>query len=170
MHIAAIIVLLVMLIITTLALFSSIAEADGNVFQTAQVKISLNGGEKIFHDDDFQLSPGSSIEKSFTVKNESNVEAYYRLYFENVNGPLENAVEFQIYDGDNLIYQGKPAQLVKTDPCLAPRSLQAGETHTLSIKAVMLDASGNTYQNAYLEFDVAADAVQVRNNPDKKFD
>ena len=47
--------------------------------------------------------------------------------------------------------------------------LAPGETRTLTAVVKMREGAGNTYQNGGITFDMTADAVQVRNNPERAF-
>lgn len=167
---AVIVLLVIMLTVTTYALVSSFVKVEENHFQMGTVDISLNEGKKIFDGEDFLLEPGSSVKEDFTIKNESSVEVYYRLYLENVSGDLSDALIFQIYEGDALIYSCSAKDFNIENPCIGADSLNVGETKDLSLVVKMTEESGNQFQNGYMAFDITADAVQVRNNPDMMFE
>lgn len=162
--------LAVMLVLTTLALVTSFVRKEDNLFETGQVKIELNGGEKIFDGEDMNLEPGRAAVREFTVENVGDADAYVRLYLENVEGTLEEALTFAIYDGEEELYNGKASELTKETPCVDGTALAAGEVRTLTAVVTMAEEAGNAYEEGTLTFDVTADAVQVRNNPDIAFE
>lgn len=67
--IAAVVVLCGLLALTTYALVASLVSVEGHLFETAQVKIELNGGKVIFDAGDMNIEPGYSIRRNFTVEN-----------------------------------------------------------------------------------------------------
>ena len=170
LHIAVIGALGVMLALTTLALVTSFVRKEDNLFETGQVKIELNGGQTIFNGEDMNLEPGRAAVRPFTVENVGNADAYVRLYLENVEGSLENALTFAIYEGEEQLYSGKASELTKENPCIDKRALAAGEIRTLTAVVTMEEEAGNAYEDGGLTFDMTADAVQVRNNPDIAFE
>ena len=168
--IAAVIILFTMLAITTYALISAIVGVDGNVFNTGTVEIELNGGKPVFDGSDMNIEPGYSAKKDFTVENKGTADVYYRLYLENVSGSLTDALNFEIYDGDRLIFSGSADELSRETPCINSEVLKAGGTDTLTAVVKMKESAGNTYQNGGITFDITADAVQAKNNQDISFE
>ena len=55
--IAAVVVLCGLLALTTYALVASLVSVEGHLFETAQVKIELNGGKVIFDAGDMNIEP-----------------------------------------------------------------------------------------------------------------
>lgn len=168
--IAAILCMFVMLTATTYALILSLVSADDNIFETAQVKIELNNGQAIFDGTDINIEPGCSIRKDFTVENDSTVDIYYRLYLENVSGSLRDVLIFDIYDGDTLLFSGKADDMNKESPCQSSTPLASGEIRTLTAVVKMEESASSVYKNEGISFDITADAVQARNNPEKIFE
>ena len=167
---AAIAVLFCMLALTTYALVASFVSVENNFFQTGTVKIELNGGKTIFDDSDINIEPGHSLVRDFTVENKGSTEVYVRLYLENMEGPLQEVLVFSIYDGDALLFSGTADAWTKETPCISDTPLSAGETRTLTAVVKMDEDAGNAYQVAGITFDMTADAVQAKNNPDKSFE
>ncbi len=163
-------VLLVMLAITTYALFTSMVSVEENQFEMGEVKIELNDGKTIFDSVDLNIEPGYSVKEDFTVENQGTADVYYRLYLENVTGALYDALTFEIYDGETLLYSGDAQALTKENPCISQTALTAGETKTLTAVVKMKEGAGNAYQTGKINFDVTVDAVQAKNNPDKVFE
>lgn len=168
--IVTITVLFCMLAITTYALIFSLVSVDNNQFDMGRVKIELNGGQRIFDGSDLNIEPGYTIKRDFTVENKSTVDVYYRLYMENVTGSLQEVLTFEVYDGDELLFRGKADKFTKESICQGSEPLSVGETRTLTMLVKMDENAGNEYQNGGITFDMTADAVQVRNNPDKQFE
>lgn len=166
----AIIVLFIMLVFTTYALVSSFVSVDDNLFQTGTVKIELNGGKTVFDGSDMNIEPGHTLVRDFTVENKGSAEVYVRLYLENVQGALQEALSFSIYDGDKLLFSGAADEWTRESPCISDTPLAVGETRTLTAVVKMDEAAGNAYQSGSITFDMTADAVQSKNNPDKSFE
>lgn len=169
-HILIISILSLMLIVTTYALVLSLVSVDGNLFETGRIEIELNGGKTVFDGSDINLAPGISTEKSFTIQNTGTADVYYRIYLENVAGPLQEVLEFKIYDNDKLLYSGAAKDLNKNTPCIGDRSLEVGQTHTLKAVVTMSEQADNNYQLQEITFDITADAIQVKNNSQKVFE
>ena len=167
--IAAAAVMFVMLAVTTYSLILSLLSVEDNLFETAQVQLELNNGQTVFNGDDMNIEPGHSIVRDFTVENKSTVEVYYRLYLENVSGPLRDTLTFEIYDGSTLLFSGRADDMTRESPCVDSNPLAAGEVRTLTAVVKMSESASSEYQTASVSFDISADAVQARNNPDRLF-
>ena len=168
--IIAIIVLVCMLVVTTYALIASFVSVDNNLFQTERVEIELNGGKTVFDRTDMNIEPGHALVRDFTVENKGTADVHIRLYLENVQGPLQEVLSFAIYDGDKLLFRGPAKELTKDSPCVSDSPLLVGESRTLTAVVTMDTSAGNAYQSGGITFDMTADAVQSRNNPDKSFE
>ncbi|MBO5755211.1 MAG: hypothetical protein J6W28_08495 [Clostridia bacterium] len=168
--IVILIALTVCLCITTSALVYSTLTVENNLFQTGKVSIDLNGGAPIIGENEFRLSPGLTVEKEFYLQNNSTDGVYYRLYFENVSGDLSGIILIQILHDDLLLYQGTAADLTKEKASAVDELLPQGEKRTLTILFSFPEQADNAKQSGYLSFDLCADAVQSKNNPDRDFD
>lgn len=166
----AIAVLFVMLVFTTYALISSFVSVNENLFQTETVKIELNGGKTVFDGSDMNIEPGHTLVRDFTVENKGTAEVYVRLYLENVQGALQEVLTFSIYEGDKLLFNGSADEWTRESPCISDTPLAVGEIRTLTAVVKMDENAGNAYQVAGITFDMTADAVQSKNNPDKTFE
>ena len=167
--IAAIVVLFVMLTVTTYALVQSIVSVDDNVFTMGRIKIELNGGQRIFDGSDMNIEPGQRVKKDFSIANTGTADAYFCLYLENVDGPLKEALNFEIYDGDILLFSGSVDEFTDTSACVGDTPLAAGETRILTAVVMITEGSGNEYQNGGISFDITADEEKKKNNPDRAF-
>lgn len=168
--IIAIVLLFFMLVLTTYALVLSMVSVDGNLFEMGTVEIELNGGETIFDGSDMNIEPGHSVRKDFTVENNGTADVYYRLYLENITGSMKRSLNFEIYEGDKLLFSGNAEELSKETPCVSNTPLAAGETKILTAVVKMYEKAGNGFQSSSVSFDITADAVQAKNNPDKAFE
>ena len=166
---AVITALSLMLGITTLALILSFGEVKENRFITGTVDIELNGGKPIFDGSDNNIEPNYTIVKEFTIENKGTADVYYRLYVDQVSGPLQEVLNFKIYEGDQLLFNGPVSTLTKEHPCTSEKILAAGETRVLRQEVNMSKDSDNRYIDEMMQFDMTADAVQVKNNPKKEF-
>ncbi len=165
-----ILALLFMLVLTTYALVASFVSVDDHLFETGTVDIELNGGKTIFDGSDLNTEPGYSVVKDFTVENKGSAAVYYRLYLENVEGPLQEVMTFSIYDGDKLLFTGKAKEFNQEHYCQGDSPLSAGETRTLTAVVNIEESVGNAYQTDGITFDMTVDAVQAKNNPNQVFE
>ena len=174
-------ILVVMLAATTYALALSFVSVDDNQFETGDVEIEINNGEAIFDDENLKIEPGYRLVKTFTVKNAGTADAYYRFYLENVEGSLQNSLIFSFYEGDvkdslagtnstvKPVLTGAAAELTKSDVAQGIGELKKGEEKTFTVLVKMKESAGNTYQGGYISFNLTAEAVQSRNNPNRVF-
>jgi len=163
-------VLFLMLVVTTYALVASFVSVEDNAFETGMVQIELNGGRTVFDGSDMNIEPGHSLVRAFTVENTGSADVHYRLYLENVEGALQEALTFSIYDGDKLLFTGQAKDFSKQSSCTSETPLAAGETRTLTAIVKMDESAGSAYQTAGITFDMTAEAVQAKNNPDRLFE
>lgn len=168
--IAAVIILTFCLSITTYALVRETVSVENNIFQTGTVQINLNDGKPVIEEHEYLFEPGMTVEKPFYIQNESTWAVYYKIYFDNVDGGLADVLEITILDGDKILYQGTASSLTRQNVIAADDILLVGEKRNLTIRFHFPENSGNSAQNLKLAFDLCADAVQEKNNPDKDFD
>lgn len=168
--VAAIIILAICLCVTTFALAYSVVAVDNNLFQTGIIKINLNDGKPVIEEHEFLFEPGMTVEKDFFIENQSTWDVYYRLYFDNLEGGLADVLDISLRDGDKVLYAGKAKELIKADVGAADDILKLNERRELTISFHFPEEAGNDAQNLYLSFDLKADAVQTKNNPNRLFD
>ena len=168
--IAVLVMLLLGLTVTTYALIVASARVEKNVFNTGTVKININDGVPVISEEELLFEPGMTIVKDFFIENESTVDVYYRIYFENVEGSVADVLEITIKDGDSTLYSGKAAELTKEEAKALGEVLHVGETVLLAAEFHLPENVGNAVQKTGLSFDVCADAVQTQNNPDRLFE
>lgn len=168
--IIAIIVLAICLCLTTFALVYTTVSVDNNVFTTGIIKINLNDSKPVIKEHEFLFEPGATIVKDFFIKNDSSWSVYYRLYLDNVEGGLADVIEITIKDGDRVLYTGVASEYTRDNMLAADDILGWGERRDLTIAFHFPETAGNSVQNATLSFDICAEAVQTKNNPNKLFD
>lgn len=168
--IITIILLAIGLCITTFALIYYNVTVDDNLFQTGTAKINLNDGKPVIEEHEFLFEPGMTVEKDFFLENQSTAEVYYRLYFDKIEGGLADILEITIREGDNTLYTGKAADLTRETVGAADDLLKLNERRELTISFHFPEKTGNIGQAQYLSFELRADAVQTKNNPDRLFD
>ena len=168
--VAAVIVLAVCLCITTFALVYSTVAVDNNLFQTGEIKINLNDGKPVIEEHEYLFEPGMTVEKDFFLENQGTWDVYYKLYFDNVEGGLVDVLEVAIRDGDTVLFGGKIADLTKEKVGAAEDILKLNERRDLTISFHYPEEAGNSGQAQYLAFDLKADAVQTKNNPNRLFE
>lgn len=168
--IVAVIVLAICLCVTTFALVWATLTVDNNLFHTGSVKINLNDGKPVIEEHEFLFEPGMTVKKDFFLENESTWDVYYKLYLNNVRGGLADVLEITVKDGDKVLYHGTAAELNRTDVGAADDILRLHERRELTVYFYFPEKSGNSTQDMTLTFDMCADAVQTKNNPNKLFD
>lgn len=168
--VVAVIILAVCLCITTFALVYSTVAVDNNLFQTGTIQIDLNGGQPVITEDEYLFEPGMTVEKPFYIENQGTWDVYYKLYFDNVEGGLADVLEVEIRDGDTVLFGGKIADLTKETVGAADDILKLNERRELTISFHYPEEAGNSGQAQYLSFDLKADAVQTKNNPNRLFE
>ena len=165
------VVLLLSLCVTTYALFYATVKVEDNYFKTGIVSIDLNGGQPVITEDEYLFEPGMTVVKPFYIKNESTWSVYYKLYFENVEGGLADVLQIAILDDQGkVLYEGTANSLSRQNVAAADDLLLIGEKSDFTIRFHYPELSGNETQDQQLKFDLCADAVQEKNNPDKDFD
>ncbi len=170
LSIALVILLIACLTITTFAIVYSMVSVESNLFTTGTLQINLNDGMAVINQGERLMEPGATVKKNFFIENQSTCDVYYKLYFQNVSGGLADVLIVTIYDGDTVIAEGTPSELTRDKVATAKTALGIGEKKELQISFYFPQNAGNTAQDQSLLFDLAADAVQTKNNPDKTFD
>ncbi len=166
----SLIVMAVCLAITTFAIVYSMVSVDSNLFSTGSLKINLNDGVPIITEGDCLVEPGATVQREFFIENLSTDPVFYRFYFKNVTGGLADVLIVKICDGDKVLVEGKPNEITQKNVPAAEEALGIGEKKVYQISFYFPTESGNVTKNKTLEFDLAADAVQTKNNNNREFD
>lgn len=167
--VASVVILAVCLVISTIALMYETFMVSDNLFRTGRVKIDLNGGKPVISEHELLFEPGMTIKRNFYIENLSSEEVHYRIYFNTVEGGLADILEVTISDEDTVLYQGTASEFTREIAAPSKNALRINERKELTAIFHFPENSGNNAQNMTLSFDLCADAVQSRNNPDKSF-
>jgi len=169
LNVILIIVLTILFLITIYALVKNLMTVDENLFKTGTIKINLNDGQPVIGKTDLLFEPGMTIEREFFIKNESTFDVYYKLYFTDLSGKLADILDVTIKYDDKVLYSGKPNELVKKNVKAADDILMVNEKRMLVISIHYPEDSSNDTQNSDINFKLAVDAIQTKNNPNKNF-
>lgn len=166
------VLLALMLGVTTFALITSMVEVKDNHFDTGVVKINLNDGNPVISEDEYLFEPGMRVVKDFFIENEGSIDAYYKIYLEDVKGDLADVLQLTIREKgtDKILYQGTAKDLTRGSAAVDEAVLSAGERKDLTIRFYFPKERGNEAQDKTLSFKMGATATQVRNNPDRSFE
>lgn len=164
------ILLVIGLAVTTFAIGLSLVYVPDNMFRTGSIKLNLNDGRPVIQEDEFAFEPGVTVVKPFFLQNEGTWEVYYKLYFSNVNGDLADVLDVTIQDGSTVLYSGKMSALTRRTAPVAGKRLAVGQRRDFTVTFHFPEDSGNSYQCSDLTFELCADAVQTKNNPDALFE
>lgn len=166
----AIVALSLCLFITSCALVWATITVDNNLYSTGAVRINLNDGKPVIEERDFIFEPGMTVEKSFFLENQGSCDVWYRIYFSNVNGGLSEVLNVEISNAEKALFTGRLEELTRDKVSAADDVLLLNERKQLTIRFTLPGDAGNNVQNQSLSFDIAAEAVQTKNNPDRLFD
>jgi len=169
LNVILIIVLTILFLITIYALVKNLMTVDENLFKTGTIKINLNDGQPVIGKTDLLFEQGMTIEREFFIKNESTFDVYYKLYFTDLSGKLADILDVTIKYDDKVLYSGKPNELVKKNVKAADDILMVNEKRMLVITIHYPEDSSNDTQNSDINFKLAVDAIQTKNNPNKNF-
>ena len=164
------IILAFSLCISTYARFYATVTVEGNYFKTGIISIDLNGGKPVIEEHEYLFEPGMTVEKPIYIQNQSTWAVYYKIYLDNVEGGLADVLEITVLDGDKVLYEGSARSLTRQNVIAADDILLVGEKRDLTIRFHYPESSTNVTQNWELKFDLCAEAVQEKNNPNKDFD
>ena len=97
---------------------------------------------------------------------------YYKIYMLNLEGDLADKIYVTITpkDSDDILYEGLASELTRARVHAADDTLEIGEKVYFTAYFHMPTTVGNEGQGLELGFDMGADAVQTKNNPNRLFD
>ncbi len=168
--IAAFMTLCLCLCVISFALGMAVYEVRLNTFRTGGIEIDLNGGKPVITADEFLFEPGMTVEKPFYIQNNGTWSVYYKLYFSQISGDLGDVLNVTVLDskGETILF-GKLAALTEQNVPALEDELGQGERQNMLIRFHFPEEAGNQYQGGSLTFELAAIAVQTKNNPNKEF-
>lgn len=145
----------------------------GNLFHTGTVDINLNDGKAVTDDEMFtRFEPGMNVTARFFIENNSTDAVYYKLYMRNVEGTLADVLQITVTtaDGSRVLYSGGISRFTRSGVGPARMELGLDERQELIIWFYFPESAGNAYQAQSLTFELCADAVQTKNNPNGDFE
>ena len=154
--------------VVSYALSWHLISVDENTFSVGELKINLNDGKPVF-DEDILIEPGMMLQKHFTIANEGNADAYYRLWFSEIEGGLADELLVELRDGKKLIFEGEFADLLEEKMFGTNSILLAGEEKELSIIIFLPEKGSNAVQGDTITFRLNYDATQKDGNPGKEY-
>lgn len=167
----ALVLLVAAFVLTAYAASYLTREVKDNYFQTGEISIDLNGGQPVITPEEYLFEPGMTVVKDFYLKNTGTWAVYYKIYFTDVKGNLADVLEVSIQDEDGTeMFAGTLAGMTRLKVKTADDILEVDEQKNFKVVFHFPEKAGNEYQNRELSFYMSADAVQTKNNPDRKFD
>ena len=196
--IITIIIVTVCFLSTTFALIYDSVSVKDNYYQTGMVDVYISDLQKINKEDindslpidsesndieldDFIFEPGMTVVKSFYIENRSTCDVYYRLYLDELEGDLADAIKITIaiddgdedHDNDKVLYSDVASNLTKehstvADDILGVKDSDNGKRNYL-IYFHYPSESNNSGQDKSLSFKLSVEATQTKNNTDKEF-
>ena len=157
------------LCLTTFALAYSIVVVENNIFHSGYVSIDLNNGDPVIEANEFLFEPGMTVQKDFYIKNNSTDDVYYKLYFDNVEGTLAECLKITISRGEKVLYTGTVAEINKNVDAADDILKKNEEKQWFTITFEFPHTVGNDAKKQELCFDLRAEAVQTKNNPNRLF-
>lgn len=156
---------------TTVAIAANQVTLGNNIFQTGVLKVTLNDDKPVF-DQDILLEPGMMVQQKFTISNEGSVDAYYRLWFDEIDGDLAEELEIEIKEGKRRIFEGSFEDIMEeTETVYANTStLNANETKEMTIIILLPEEAKNNMQGKTVSFRLNFDATQKDGNISKEFE
>ena len=167
-NIALLVAIAVCLIVTTAATIITYDKTEIG-FKTGEISININDGKSIFEDGDFMFTPGATVKKDFFIKNEGELDAYYKIYLTDVAGDLADVVDVKIKNGSKILYSGSPSELNRSNVKAADDIIVSNEKKVLQIEISIPKNVDNKYQSKDFNFKLSATATQVKNNDGKEF-
>lgn len=182
--ILAIVLLSIGLLFTSTVLALSTIAVNNNIFKTDFINIKLgwvdknkeahyfDKDNKLINENEFLFEPGISVEKNFFIENKSSDSVFYKIYFDNVSGSLEDELVITVKDSNgDIYYKGTPRNFVNNSELkVAKDPLEPNNNrHYYTISFHYPEECGNRGQGQVLEFDFCAKAVQTRNNTNREF-
>jgi len=172
LSLATIIILCICLMVTSFALGILASKyLRDNQFTTGDLDIEIIQKNSINIVD--SIEPGMTINKRFTIKNNSEIPVYYKVYFENVDGDLKDSIEVKLIENTTgeVLYDGLAKDFVQTNPEVksGEKILEQG-SEEMTLKFYLPEISKNKCLGDELLFDITATAVQAKNNPNKEFE
>ncbi|MFI3229731.1 MAG: hypothetical protein R3Y23_06210 [Bacillota bacterium] len=162
--IAIILILSVIVIVVCMPLINrdaeDLGEDEGSVEEVeVNLDVNFNNGATVF-DDEIVMQPGDSIIESVFVKNDGDVDLYYRIYLENIVGTLGEVATITIYDQDMAVLCSENVlDFTLNNSYISNNMLEVGASETLYIGIYISEDADNEYQRAQMEIDIIVNAI-----------
>lgn len=165
-NVIVIFLLVICLCLNTFTFFNTDIIVESNIFGTENdsiksnsEKINLNDGNPVITENEFTFEPGMTVTKDFFIENLHSGDLFYKLYFEDVSGGLEDVLEISIKDGDNVLYSGTASTLTADNVSPVPEALPKKTKKTLTINFHYPETAGNDTQGLTLSFVLCAEVT-----------
>lgn len=165
-NVIVIFLLVICLCLNTFTFFNTDIIVESNIFGTENdsvksnsEKINLNDGNPVITENEFLFEPGMTVTKDFFIENLHSGDLFYKLYFEDVSGGLEDILEISIKDGDNVLYSGTASTLTADNVSPVPEALPKKTKKTLTINFHYPETAGNDTQGLTLSFVLCAEVT-----------
>lgn len=168
-----IILLLVMFGFMSEALMDNHTKIEDHTFTVGEVSLELLNDEPL---NEMLFEPGKTMIKKLDILNNGTIDVYCRVYLKNLSfdGAFYDYVYVKISDEESneLYYDGSIEGLKDPDNIYFESDLilNPNETKHLTMEFYYSKDSDNEGQAKTIEFEVAVDATQVKNNPNKEFE
>lgn len=163
--VVAVVLLVFGLTITSFALAGSIAHVRNNRFAMSMgVELNINDGKPVVDVEDVVYEPGGTYKGEFSLANLSTFDVWYRVYFTDVDGVLDDYITVTIKEKDGTVLCSGTMGEISADKVMTS-TLAAGEKKTLDIEFAFAESAGNEAQGKTVAFNITADATQKQNNP-----
>ena len=149
------------LLLVSIAIATSYAYFVANVSGNKDTNnvVVTNGVMALEYSDDDEINlanavPGSSVSKTFTIKNTGNVATNYTIYFSELSNKFVDKTDL-VYtltssDGGKNVAQTQVPS--KNDAMVSNYSIDAGKTHTYTLTITFLNKDENQNDNMGVEF------------------
>ena len=165
-NVIVIFLLVICLCLNTFTFFNTEIIVESNIFGTENdsvksnsEKINLNDGNPVITENEFLFEPGMTVTKDFFIENLHSGDLFYKLYFEDVSGGLEDILEISIKDGDSVLYSGTASTLTADNVSPVPEALPKKTKKTLTINFHYPETAGNDTQGLTLSFVLCAEVT-----------
>lgn len=154
----------------SMALSYTTFESLGNQFIYGSIAVNLNDGKAIV-EDGVWMDHGTTLTRDFFLQSEGSGDAYYKIYFTELDGGLARVLQVTLKNKDTseVLYEGLAKDMTEDQVSAAQDILKAGERKNLEIQFYLPVPEQGERQGTEFCFTLEASAVQVKNNPEREF-
>lgn len=181
----SIICLIISLLLTGVIWASSFVTISSNKLTLGKIDIEIgyfDGNTKKYYTTENRKMfynktsfPEISTKEEFFIENKGNMDAWYSIYFDNIEGSYGDNLTITIKDANGLVLLGSKEEPIKAsdftkDNYLNHRigSISVGETKKLILVFEHSESDEDieqTEENTKFTFDFCVEAIQKKNNP-----